>query len=638
MSDETTRRRFLTGTGAGLAVALAGCGGNPPSETEAPAETTAEPAEETEMQTDTATPTPTEVDEETQGGTLQMASPGPFQTLDPTAAKGSGVGWPNYTERLVQFPNGDLPPEPQLATDFNVSDDGITWTFELKEGVTFHNGSEFTASDVVYSWRRMAGSPNSRNKDDIIGGTFTIAHEGKTGESLENYVPGSLAVRAADTHTFEFDMESPFHSVLSQIAGGTFAVLPENAVGDIEGYDGQWKYNEFFGTAGDGPTFAGTGPFQVDSWSKGDQLTLSAFNDFHGEGPFIDGIVYTVLNSSDARFQRALNQNLDIFEVPAGNFDPEKVSIERDRGTFKVGTYGPLDNGETVNYGRATVLDTWYILFNTKRTIRPARRAIAWLINQNEIVDNILKGVPDPGYHITPPPVWPHQTGENAAEIYDRHASEGFRAQTDFGADGYPYGYNESNIEKARSIMEDAGFTSEEPYEAEFTIIAGNSQWQQIAQLVQDKARAAHISIDIVEADFGTVISKAINGEMDFFSLPDGMEWPESDNFLRFLHPHDDPSFMFTRWTYQDESKYNKFMQIAQEAWRKYSNNTGPGQVQQAVRNEAYLTIEEMNWASVQELPMYHPVAERWWYDDVEVRMHGTMEDQVFNNLRINRQ
>ncbi len=587
------------------------------------------------METDTATPTPTEVDEETRGGTLQLSSPGPFQSLDPTNAKGSGEGWPNYTERLVQFPDGDLPPEGQLAADFSVSSDGVTWTFELKEGVTFHDGSEFTADDVVYSWRRLAGSPNSRNKDDVIGGTFTIDHEGDTGESLENYVPGSLAVRAVEDHTLEFDMATPFHSVLSQIAGGAFAILPENAVGDIEGFDGDWEYNEFFGTSGDGPTFAATGPFQVDSWSKGDRLTLSGYEDYHGEGPYIDEIVYTVLNSADARFQRALNQNLDIFSVPSGKFDPEKVDIERDRGTYQVGTYGPLENGETVNYGRATTLTTWYLLFNTKRTIRPARRAIAWLINQQDIADSILKGTATPGYHITPPPVWPHQGTENAAEIYDRHAAEGFRSQTNFGQGGYPYGYNEANIDQARSIMEEAGYTEDDPYEIELTIVAGNSEWQQIAQLIQDKGSAAHLSVDIVEADFGTVISKAINGEMDFFSLPDGMEWPESDNFLRFLHPHDDPTFMFTRWTYNDPSKYNQFMETAQEAWRQYTQNKGPGDAQQIARNKAYITIEEMNWASVQELPMYHPVAERWWYDDVEVRMHGTMGDQVFNTLRL---
>ena len=296
-----------------------------------------------------------------------------------------------------------------------------------------------------------------------------------------------------------------------------------------------------------------------------------------------------------------------------------------------------MDNGETVNYGRATILNTWYLLFNTKRTIRPARRAIGWLVNQHEIVDTILKGVPTPAYHITPPPVWPHEGEENPAEIYDRHAQEGFRAQTDFGSGGYPYGYDESDIDKARSIMEEAGYTSEDPYEIELTIIAGESQWSQIAQLIQDKATAAHISVDIVEADFGTVISKAINGEMDFFSLPDGMEWPEADNFLRFLHPHEDPSFMFTRWTYEDPSEYNDNMQTAQAAWEKYTENKGPGETEQAARNEAYLTIEEMNWASVQELPMYHPVAERWWYDDVEVRMHGTMGDQVFNQLRLDR-
>jgi hypothetical protein len=192
------------------------------------------------------------------------------------------------------------------------------------------------------------------------------------------------------------------------------------------------------------------------------------------------------------------------------------------------------------------------------------------------------------------------------------------------------------------------------------------------------------------------------------FSLGDGMEWPESDNFLRFLHPYTDPTFMFTRWTvrvsasgvdfggddaetvaddvhaelgsdverkhvsarasedgntvsvfiedvtaedlqsalesagYSAESytgreqPFTEFMEIADNAWNEYySPNKGPGEEAQAQRNRAYRIIEEVNWASVQELPTTHGITQRFQQQRVNVRMAGTMEEQTLNTLTL---
>lgn len=646
MSHCDTRRGFLTAVGTGVATALAGCGGNPPSEEPSPTAGDRTPTE-TPPPTDTATPTAAEAAQT--GGTLRLPSVGKIQTLDPVNAKVSSApislgGFNQYQSSLTTFPNGRLPPVADLAADFSVSADGQTYTFELRDDVRFHPREQLsdeqrrlTASDVVYSWERLAQSSNSRNKDDIIGESFSISHEGNTSEGLDNYEPGSLAVRAEDEFTLAFDLEFPFHSTLSQISSGTFSIVPENAVGDIEGYDGIWDYQEFFGTSGDGPTFAGTGPFIVEAWSKGDRLDLSGYDDYHGEGPYVDGIEFTVLSSPTAQYQRAINQNIDIFSIPKGSFDPEKVEIERDRGVFEVGTYGPLENGETVQYGRATALRTEYIEFNTERVIRPARRALALLVNQHQIAADVYKDVNAPAYHITPPPVFPHQEGENPAEVYDRHATTGFRAATEFGANGYPWGYDESRVDEARQLMEDAGYSEEDPYELTFTVFANfnANTWDQVATLIRDLAAAAHIQIDINKADLGTIISKAIQGDLDMFSLGDDMEWPEADNLFRYFTPT--VSGQFTRWTIESKGTDNEYVSNAARAWRRYEDNRGPGEVAQRNRNDAYLTFEEMIWASVGALPTVHSVMERWWYPDVNVPMIGPMGNQTFNTLWLDR-
>ncbi|WP_435064938.1 ABC transporter substrate-binding protein [Halobaculum sp. EA56] len=717
MSEDTTRRRFLTAAGSGVAAALAGCSGNQPNEQSTEADT----ATQTPVDTATATPEP---EKSYTGGTLRMASPGPIQTLDPVNAKGSGAGYNQYQESLMTFPNGDLPPVGSLAKDYQVSDDGITYTFTLREGVTFHDGQELTAEDFVYSWERLAGAKETRNADDIVGSTFTLQHEGNTGESVTNYVPGSLAVRAVDDYTFEFDMETPFHAVISQIAGGAFGVIPANSVAypkdyekhGLDGlmYEGEYEYQEYFSTSGDGPQFAGTGPFKVDSWSKGDAITLSRFEDYWGEGPYIDEITYTVIGSANTRYQRFVNDNLDILnDFPTAQFNPDNRSIERNRGTYRTGTY-TLDDGRTVNYGEATALDTDYIVFNCARTEKPARKAIAYLLNQEQIAQQVYKGLPKPAYHLTPPPVFMKRGEEDPVENYDKHAEEGFRSELDVGSDGYPYGIGETRIEDAKAVMEEAGYGENNTYSMEFTVFSGNSAWDSIAKRIRDKAQAAYIEIDITKADFGTIISKAINGEMDMFSLGDGMEWPESDNFLRFLHPYEDPSFMFTRWTYRVDAPgldfngndpetikedllgelpdavesnhvsvtpasdtdgqgtasvfiedvtpdefanaidaagyssstptasgpdFTEYMKIADEGWfNNYVPNKGPGQEEQRARNVAYYILEEINWETVQELPTTHTVTQRLWSQDVDVRMAGTMEDQTFNTVTIERE
>jgi peptide/nickel transport system substrate-binding protein len=716
MPEESTRRSFLTAAGTGLAAALAGCGGN------APDEQTTDTESATPTSSETATATPTEEKTFT-GGTLQMASPGPVQTLDPAAAKGSGAGYNQYAESLMEFPNGDLPPQPSLATDYSLSNEGKTYTFELKEGVKFHNGDEMTADDFVYSWERLAGSEETQNADDIVGGTFTIAHEGNTGESVSNYVPGSLEMEAVDDYTFEFTLESAFHASVSQIAGGAFAVYPENSVAypkdyedhDMDGlmYEGEYDYNEFFSTKGDGPFFTATGPFQVDSWSKGDSIQLSMFEDYHGEGPYIDGITYTVIGKASTRFSRFQNGNLDILSgPPTAQINPDNMNIERDRGSYRAGTY-ELDNGTTVNYGEATALDTDYVLFNTARTPKPVRKAFAYMLNQDAIAEDIYKGMAQPAYALTPPPVYMTEGDETPTESYKGHYQDGEGNELDFAADGYMYGVGEARLEDAKQVMEDAGYSSDNPYDVEFTVFSGASDWDRISKRLRDKAETAHINVDITKADFGTIITQAINGNMDMFSLGDGMEWPESDNFLRFLHPYEDPAFMFTRWTHRIEAPgldfngndpetvkqdllgemsddvdpghvsvsessdtdgqgtasvfiedittdgfadiidsagysssspeaigagFDDMMPVADDAWDEfYKPNTGEGEEAQQMRNKAYYRLEEINWATVQELPTVYSTTQRLWNPEVSVRMAGTMENQTFNTVTIER-
>jgi peptide/nickel transport system substrate-binding protein len=600
-----TRRRFLTFAGAAGLAGLAGCSeGGQDGDTSGGATAGSDGSTSDESNSD-GDDTP-----RTEGGTLRLADD-PVGVMDPPAGKGGGGDATQLFETLLGFENGDLPPVGRLATDYEVSGDGTRFTFTLREGVTFHNGDEFTAQDVVYSWRRLAESSNTRNSDDITGDTFNIAHETDGDDTI---VPNSLAMEAVDDYTFRFELSRPFHSALVQIAGQAFSVVPEGVVGDIEGYEGRMSYEEWTNEA-----LYGTGPFQFESLNRGSNYRFSRFEDYHGETPSVDGIEYTILEDSSAKYNRAMNENLDIFEIPISEYDPAKVSIEEDSGTYQQGTYGSARNGATLNYGQVTQLNTQYLVFQTARVDRPARRAIAYAMNQHTVANDIFKGVGQPAYHVTPPPVYP-----DGPEAYTQHAQE-----------NYPWGYNESLIDDGRALMEDAGYGPNNMYEIELLHMQTGA-YEQFAELLRDQARSMHIDMTIQSTPFSTMINRAVEGNFDIFTNSDGMEWPESDNFLRYFHSTASKESSFARWG--QEGRRTDATRAFNDAWQKYLANPRPNETHQAARNDAYIELEEAHWQGIAQLPTIHGRGQQYWYDDVEgLRMYGPMGNQRYNTLSLNR-
>lgn len=610
MSEEhLDRRRFLTTIGTGAAVAVAGCSGQSDS-------TSTSTDDGSDDQTDGATTqTDDGSDEESTGSNTLQLDVIQRQTLDPVGVSGGASAVANWQmhEQLVAFENGLLPPVNRLAADYSLSDDNRTYTFQLKEDVTFHNGDELTAGDVVYSFKRLAESENARgNTSQIIGSTFTIDHE--TNDNDE-YVPGSLAVEAVDETTFEMTLAQPFHSALESIADIAFSIVPENIVGDIEGYDGRMDYQTYATEE-----LPGTGPFQFSEWEQGQEIVLSAYDDYHGSAPNIDGITYAVISDPNALYNRAMNRNLDIFEIPETQFDPSLRSIEDELdGGRKVGTYGPVRNDETLSYGEVTLLQTDYILFNTLRVEKAARQAMAYVLNQEALVADVYKGLGTPAYHLTPPVAYPGGT-----EAYNTHARE-----------EYPYGYGETLIDEAATVMEEAGYSQSDMYETTLTYYSDEnaSAWETIAGDFQSKLASAHIDLQLEPAPSTTVTERAGSGDFDMFGTYNELGWAEADSTLRYVRP---TQYTWTQWGQGDT--VSEAAQTADEAWSRYQENTGPGEDAQEVRNDVYVTLEEMNWEDVTELPLIHNVETRFAYDDVEnLDMHSAMYAQLYNDIELNR-
>ena len=276
-----------------------------------------------------------DVDETAVGGTLVAAIGGDPDQLDPhtTTSSFAFTVLENVYDTLVQ-PGDDLTPEPALAESWEISDDLLTWTFTLRDGVTFHDGSPLTSADVVASFER-------------------IAEEGANAFRL-----GAIeAYDAPDDLTVVMELNRPAPNLLDQI--GAFKGMAIAPAAAIEA-----------GTLGDEPI--GTGPFAFVSFSPGDNVVLEANADHWGEGPFLDGIDFRVIPDESVKVTNLETGEVDwIDSVPPQQLDQ-------------------LAADDQIVLGRVAGNDYWYLSLNNNREPFDdpnVRRAIAFALDIDTITE-----------------------------------------------------------------------------------------------------------------------------------------------------------------------------------------------------------------------------------------------------------
>lgn len=203
------------------------------------------------------------------GGTLQWGGAVPVQGLDPhvdTSAASKRV-LENIYEELVML-RDDYSIEPHLAKTLEQSEDNTLLSMELREDVTFHDGSELTAEDVLATYERV------QNGDFLATGFFEYVEE----------------LRAPDDYTFEIQLTQPFAPFIAKMATAELAIMPaENASKDMV----------------EEPI--GTGPYQFESREIETSFTMTRYEDYWGagdeDGPFIDTIVKSEVPDPSVRLQ-----------------------------------------------------------------------------------------------------------------------------------------------------------------------------------------------------------------------------------------------------------------------------------------------------------------------------------------------
>ena len=299
--------------------------------TSAPAETTTTVAETTTTAAEESAQTDVVIG-------LQLEPPTLDLTSSPAAAIPQVLLY-NVYETLVKL-ESDGTITGLLAESWEISDDGLTYTFDLRDGVTFHNGEAFTADDVVFSIENVL--------------TKEPAHPFATTLSP------ITGVTAVDDSTVEITVDEVSANLLFFLTQGQGVILEESAISTIE--------NE--------PV--GTGPFRFQSWTVGDSIVIERNPDYWGDPALLETVTFRYINEPNALNNAMLAGDLDIL---AGVSAPELLGEFEDDDRFQV--LQGLTNGEvtlSLN-GRNAPLDDVRV-----------RQAISHAIDREAVVDLAYSG------------------------------------------------------------------------------------------------------------------------------------------------------------------------------------------------------------------------------------------------------
>ena len=285
----------------------------------------------------------------------------------------------NY-DLLVNFGLEDFSPAPGLAESWEVSDDGLTWTFHFQEGMTWSDGEPLTATDTAY--------------------TFTRVIEEKQGCCID-YLRLVESAEAPDDQTLVLTTKKPTTSVLSIY----IYTVPEHIFSDLS--------KEELKTFENFPPVT-SGPFHVTEWERGQFFSMEANPDYWAGAPHVDEIIYRIFNNEDALVQALKAGEIDFAD------------------TLNATLFDSLQGEENITTNEALIPSFEEIGFNvgadeTQKEAdgHPAledvdvRQAIAHAIDKETLVDRILRGHGEVGTTIVPSSIGFYHYEPTEEEIFE---------------------------------------------------------------------------------------------------------------------------------------------------------------------------------------------------------------------------
>ena len=428
--------------------------------------------------------------------------PNSVTSLDPAFAKSQTNIWAvdHLFNGLVQLDEG-LNIRPAIAKDWTISEDGLTYTFNLREDIFFHDdavfeggkGRKVVSSDVVFSLERVrAGAINSP-------GAWIF----------KNRVLDENPFKAIDDKTFEVKLKRPFRPMLGIFSMQYCSIVPKEAV---DKYGSDFRKHP-----------VGTGPFKFKKWLEGQSLFLikneNYFEKENGNAlPYLDGVRVSFVGDRKTAYLEMIKGEIDFMSGLESSFVNELLTNEGELKTKQV---------DKLQFIKSPFLNTEYLGFNLNLdgknplSQKKVRQALNYGFDRAKMLRSMRNNVGKPAVSGFTPRGLPS---------YDANAVKG-------------YNYNP---DKARTLLQEAGFPNgkglptinlltNKDYQDICTFIA--RQWEDLGVKVQ---------IDLLES--AALRQKMTQGTADFFRASWIADYPDAENYMTLFYSKNPAPPNYTRF------------------------------------------------------------------------------------------
>lgn len=443
-------------------------------------DTTPAPADDGQTQTDVAVDeggneaenneTDAAPAETTAGGKILSVQVGPDpETIDPalnSAVDGGNMLLHSFECLLAVDQDGKL--IPGQAESWETSEDGLTWTFHLRDGLKWSDGSDLTAKDFEYSWKRVC--------DPMVAAPYAETVLGMV-EGFSSAIAGNLddlQVVATDDKTLTVTLSAPC-SYFGSLAA--FATLSPVQQATVEANGDAW--------ATSAETYITNGPFYISEWVPGSHILMSKnTNYWNADAIKLDGIKWNLIEDANASYSAyQTGEVLMIKDVPT-----EEIPSLTGSSDFYVDP----------------IIGTYYLSLNTQRepfTDAKVRKALSLAIDREYVANTLMQGTYSPAYNF----MGPDWIDTDGSQFMD-NANGG---QTYISAD------YEANLEEAKQLLADAGYPDGEGLPA-ITYSTNDAGYHKVVAEYLQQAWAeigVELNVDVVEWASFTPMRR--NGDYD---------------------------------------------------------------------------------------------------------------------------
>lgn len=324
------------------------------------------------------------VGEPVSGGDLVMARAEDATSLLPPESSTNADIWmlQQTYETLTTNKVDGTGVEPLLATDWTTSEDGMTWTFNIREGVVFHNGDPLTAEDVKWSL------DYSRTASDL-----------NQWSSLYSRIS---SVDVVDDQTVSITLTAAWPALPDYLALFAASIYPADFAGETPEYMREHTI--------------GTGPFKFDEWTKGQSISLVKNEEYwDADLPYLDSVTFNLVPDDNTRLLQLQGNQIDIHEFPSP------------------ASFGTLENTSGIVAEAFESTQTLYINVNTRQPgldDPKVRRAMSYAVDREAIIASVLSGYGDPANTFLSPGLPGHNDSVEGA-VYDMDLAKQTMAESE---------------------------------------------------------------------------------------------------------------------------------------------------------------------------------------------------------------